>query len=63
MNETDASHQHIKELRDQARRARADAGRTTDPAERERLQQRVKRLEFDSDQESMMAAGDIYPVE
>jgi hypothetical protein len=60
--ETGASHSHILRLREQARDLEADAERSADPAERRRLQQEVRQLEFDCEQESMMAAGDIYPT-
>ncbi|MYS24896.1 small hydrophilic protein [Streptomyces sp. SID4948] len=50
-------------MREQARKAGQDAERTGDPAERERLRQQARQLESDSEQESMMAAGDIYPTE
>jgi hypothetical protein len=63
MNETDESHSHIRRMREQAVELEADAERTSDPEERERLQRQVRKLEFDCEQESMMAAGDIYPTE
>jgi hypothetical protein len=61
--EQEASHRHVEELREQARRLAADAERAGDAAERGRLQERARQLESDSDQESMMAAGDIYPAQ
>ncbi|NJP43606.1 small hydrophilic protein [Streptomyces sp. PRB2-1] len=50
-------------MREQARRLAGDAERAGDAAERGRLQERARQLESDSDQESMMAAGDIYPAQ
>lgn len=53
---------HVQELRDQAHRLADDAERAADATEREKLRQEALRLESASDQESMMAAGDIYPA-
>jgi len=53
---------HVQEMRDQAHRLADDAERAADATERDRLQREAMRLESDSDQESMMAAGDIYPA-
>jgi hypothetical protein len=63
MNETGESHRHILQMREKARALEADAERSGDPDERRRLQQEVRQLELDCEQESMMAAGDIYPTE
>jgi transposase-like protein len=63
MTGTDASHRHVRQLREQAHRLEADAERTGDPDERSRLRKKAQQLESDSEQESMMAAGDIYPAE
>ncbi|WP_329139307.1 DUF6381 family protein [Streptomyces sp. NBC_01476] len=63
MSETDESHRRIQRMREKAMQVEADAERAGDPEERRRLQQEVRRLEFDCEQESMMAAGDIYPTE
>jgi hypothetical protein len=63
MTETDESHRHIQQMREKARQLEVDAERRSDPDERRRLQREVRQLEFDSEQESMMAAGDIYPTE
>jgi hypothetical protein len=63
MNENGPSNErHVRQLREEAFALEADAERSGDPEEREQLQQEVRRLEFDSEQESMMAAGDIYPA-
>jgi hypothetical protein len=63
MNETSESRRHIHEMREKALELTADAQRTGDADVRERIQQEVRKLEFNCEQESMMAAGDIYPVE
>ncbi|MBY8881457.1 DUF6381 family protein [Actinacidiphila acidipaludis] len=63
MNATGDAHRHLQEMRDKARELEAEAERSQDPEERRRLQERVRQLELDSEQESMMAAGDIYPTE
>jgi Family of unknown function (DUF6381) len=62
-DEAGATHRHILRLREKARDLAADAGRSGDPDERGRLQREARQLESDSEQESMMAAGDIYPTE
>jgi hypothetical protein len=63
MNENGPSNErHVREMREQAFALEADAERSGDPEQRKRLQQEVRQLEFDSEQESMMAAGDIYPA-
>jgi ABC-type phosphate transport system auxiliary subunit len=63
MASTDATHRHIRQLRAQADKLAADAEHAASAAERTRLQRRAQQLESDSDQESMMAAGDIYPAQ
>ncbi|MCL2733745.1 MAG: DUF6381 family protein [Actinomycetia bacterium] len=63
MNATGDTHRHLQQMREQAVELEADAERSKDPEERRRLQERVRQLEFDCEQESMMAAGDIYPTE
>jgi predicted phage gp36 major capsid-like protein len=60
---TDETRRRITEMREKARALEADAERAADPEERRRLQREVRRLEFDSEQASMMAAGDIYPTQ
>jgi hypothetical protein len=54
---------HLRQLREQARALESEAESAADPEERRRLQGEVKRLEFEIEQESMMAAGDIYPTQ
>ena len=63
MNANDETHRHLQRMREQAVELEADSERSKDPEERRRLQERVKQLELDCEQESMMAAGDIYPCE
>ncbi|WP_333771157.1 DUF6381 family protein [Streptomyces sp. IBSBF 2435] len=63
MTSTEASHRHVQQLRDEAHRLATDADRADDADERTRLQREARQLESDSDQESMMAAGDIYPAQ
>lgn len=63
MTSMQASHRHVQALRDQAHKLAVDAASAGDTAERSRLQKEARQLESDSDQESMMAAGDIYPAQ
>jgi hypothetical protein len=63
MNETGESQRHVQQMREEAVATQTKAERTGDPEERGRLEQKARQLEFDSEQESMMAAGDIYPAE
>jgi hypothetical protein len=63
MNETGESQRNVQRMREEAVATQTEAERTGDPEERGRLEKKARRLEFDSEQESMMAAGDIYPVE
>nr|WP_329038429.1 DUF6381 family protein [Streptomyces sp. NBC_01725] len=63
MNETGASRRRLQQMREEAAATQARAERTGDPDERGRLERKARQLEFDSEQESMMAAGDIYPPE
>ncbi len=50
-------------MRARVRAAEDEAERTSNPEERERLRREIRRIRFDCEQESMMAAGDIYPTE
>ncbi|MEU0955383.1 DUF6381 family protein [Streptomyces niveus] len=63
MNETGALRRHLQQMREEAAATQAEAERTGDPEERGRLERKAQQLKFDSEQESMMAAGDIYPAE
>lgn len=62
MNERGESRRRVGQMRAAAVAAQAEAERTDDPEERGRLERKARQLEFDSEQESMMAAGDIYPA-
>lgn len=62
MNERGESRRHVGQMREAAIAAQAEAERTSDPEERGRLERKARQLESDSEQESMMAAGDIYPA-
>lgn len=62
MTRIDESRRHIRQLRARADKLVADAERAANAAERARLLQKARQLVSDSDQESMMAAGDIYPA-
>jgi len=59
----EATHERLERMRARARELEADAERAGNPEDRRRLQSEVRKLELDSEQESMMAAGDIYPCE
>jgi hypothetical protein len=61
--QVDAMRQRLERMRARARELEADAERAGNADERRRLQGEVRQLELDSEQESMMAAGDIYPCE
>ncbi|MEU9014496.1 DUF6381 family protein [Streptomyces sp. NPDC048479] len=54
---------HVRQLRQEADALKKEAEQATDPEERQRLQDRARRLLAQSEQESAMAAGDIYPQE
>lgn len=62
MNERGESRRRVDRMREAAVAAQAQARQTSDPEERGRLERKARQLEFDSEQESMMAAGDIYPA-
>jgi len=63
MYQTGEAHLHIQRMRASLRAAEARAERTDDPDERERIRREMRRIRFECEQESMMAAGDIYPAE
>ncbi|GGK16918.1 hypothetical protein GCM10011583_56100 [Streptomyces camponoticapitis] len=63
MNETGTLRHRLQGMREEAAVTQARAERTGDPEERGRLERKARKLEFDCEQESMMAAGDIYPPE
>ncbi|MFJ6075134.1 DUF6381 family protein [Streptomyces sp. NPDC093065] len=53
----------LQQMRDKAQELNAAAERADDPDERKRLKEKAQRLQSQSEQESMMRAGDIYPSE
>lgn len=53
----------IRRMREQAQDLSERAERAGDPEESGRLREEAGKLEFDCEQESMMAAGDIYPTQ
>ncbi|MET9356861.1 DUF6381 family protein [Streptomyces sp. NPDC006617] len=53
----------LQQMRDKAQELNAAAERASDPDERKRLKEKAQRLQSQSEQESMMRAGDIYPSE
>ncbi|MCX4722395.1 DUF6381 family protein [Streptomyces sp. NPDC090052] len=57
------SGKRIQQMRAKAQDLKQAAERTTDPEERRRLKDKASRLDRQSEQESGMAAGDIYPSE
>ncbi|WP_327294003.1 MULTISPECIES: DUF6381 family protein [unclassified Streptomyces] len=57
------SGRRIQQMRAKAQDLKQAAERTTDPEERRRLKDKASRLDRQSEQESGMAAGDIYPSE
>lgn len=63
MDGTAESRRRIQRMREKARELAAEAEAAKDAGERRRLQEEVRRLEFATEQESMMAAGDIYPTQ
>jgi hypothetical protein len=48
-------------MRDKAQELKAASERTSDPDERKRLQEKARRLQSQSEEESMERGGDIYP--
>ncbi|MGW0555787.1 DUF6381 family protein [Streptomyces sp. NPDC002926] len=63
MSGSGESGSHVRQLRQEADALEKEAERATDPKERQRLEDRARRLHAQSEQESAMAAGDIYPQE
>ncbi|MER0478071.1 MULTISPECIES: DUF6381 family protein [unclassified Streptomyces] len=63
MSATGESHGRIQQMRDKAQELQAAAERTGDPEEQKRLKEKARRLLSQSEQESGMASGDIYPAE
>lgn len=63
MSPSGESRGRIQQMRDKAQELQAAAERAGDPEERKRLQEKARRLASQSEQESGMASGDIYPAE
>ncbi|TQK42628.1 hypothetical protein FBY35_4056 [Streptomyces sp. SLBN-118] len=63
MSDGSGSGSHVRQLRQEAEGLNQEAERATDSQERQRLQDKARRLLALSEQESAMAAGDIYPQE
>lgn len=53
----------LRQMREKAGELANEAERTTDPKERQRLMEKSRRLRSQSEQESGMRSGDIYPSE
>jgi hypothetical protein len=63
MSDSGESGSHVRQLRQEAAGLKQEAERATDPGERQRLQDKARKRIAQSEQESAMAAGDIYPQE
>ncbi|MFE6038721.1 DUF6381 family protein [Streptomyces sp. NPDC056452] len=63
MSAADGSAEHIQQMRAKAQEMEEAAKSATDPDERQRLQDKARRLRSRSEQESGMASGDIYPTD
>ncbi|MFD3969667.1 DUF6381 family protein [Streptomyces cyaneofuscatus] len=50
-----------RQMREKAQQLAEAAGRATDPEERQRLEKKSRTIRDRSEQQSAMAAGDIYP--
>jgi hypothetical protein len=48
-------------MRDKAQELKAASERASDPDERKRLQEKARRLQSQSEEESMERGGDVYP--
>ncbi|MFD5652058.1 MULTISPECIES: DUF6381 family protein [unclassified Streptomyces] len=53
----------LQQMRDKAQELKAASERAGDPDERKRLQEKARRLQSQSEEESMERGGDIYPSE
>ncbi|MER8089579.1 DUF6381 family protein [Streptomyces sp. NPDC056178] len=62
MSESEEYRGRVKQMRAKAKDLEEAAERTTDPKERQRLKDKARRIEAESDQVSGMASGDIYPM-
>ncbi|MFD5399537.1 DUF6381 family protein [Streptomyces sp. NPDC127097] len=63
MSASGESRARIQQMRDKAQELQAAAERAGDPEEQKRLREKARRLESQSEQESGMASGDIYPAD
>ncbi|QNP61829.1 DUF6381 family protein [Streptomyces genisteinicus] len=61
MSGTDESRGRVRQMREKAKELDEAAGRSSDPKEAQRLKDKAQRLKAQSDQESAMGTGDIYP--
>ncbi|MFF1838847.1 DUF6381 family protein [Streptomyces sp. NPDC058231] len=62
MSEADEVRGRARQMRAEAKGLKVAAERTADPEERQRLTEKARKLENDSEQASGMASGDIYPM-
>lgn len=63
MSASGESRARIQQMRDKAQELQAAAERAYDPEEQKRLREKARRLKSQSEQESGMASGDIYPAD
>ncbi|MET9532970.1 MULTISPECIES: DUF6381 family protein [unclassified Streptomyces] len=63
MSGSGESGSRVQQMRAKAQDLKQAAERSADPEERRRLNEKASRLDRQSEQESSMAAGDIYPSE
>ncbi|WP_406390005.1 DUF6381 family protein [Streptomyces sp. NBC_00887] len=62
MSAAGESARRVQQMRAKAQEMEEAAKSATDPDERQRLQDKARRLRSQSEQESGMASGDIYPT-
>ncbi|MCZ7461105.1 DUF6381 family protein [Streptomyces sp. WMMC940] len=53
----------VRQMRRKAEELKQAADRVSDPEESRRLKEKARRLQEQSEQESTMGSGDIYPME
>jgi hypothetical protein len=63
MSDSGEFRERLQHMREKARELMAAAEDTSDPAKRQQLQEKARRLQSQSEQESAMRSGDIYPSE
>lgn len=63
MNGADEPGHVARQMRAKAKELKESAEHTADPEERQRLSDRARKLDEQSEQASGMAGGDIYPLE